>query len=293
MMNAKVYLAPSLESARDFVSKYSVFATVEAEYGDRVIEGRELTLAHHSSGYEKDPAPCCRKDVEKVPDGSLILVSHLDLDTIGGCLALLGWKRKICTKAFWEAAAYIDISGPHRLQELSSLLRLQLQACYAWEADNLSPSSLEQGSEVVDVSKRVEEYAKVIERIANGDSKLLQKGKDHFAKLEETFEKRLMEEDPWVRVFASIGADGFTPASYYSPKQGRVTPATVTFNTEKRAITIAFEDGGTRVSARSLAKELWGEEAGGHPGIAGSPRGRAMGLSDLLAAVDLVRSSLQ
>ena len=40
-------------------------------------------------------------------------------------------------------------------------------------------------------------------------------------------------------------------------------------------------DGGKRVSAKELVQELWGNEAGGHTGIAGSPRGQEMTEKDM------------
>lgn len=46
--------------------------------------------------------------------------------------------------------------------------------------------------------------------------------------------------------------------------QHHVTP----FN----AITLAFEDGGKRFNAQEIVQQLWGNEAGGRAGIAGSPR---------------------
>jgi len=57
-------------------------ATVEAEYGEKVIKGGQVTLAHHTKEYENNHAPCNTPDVPILDDDSTILVSHLDLDTI-------------------------------------------------------------------------------------------------------------------------------------------------------------------------------------------------------------------
>ena len=40
------------------LSKYQRTATVEAEYGDIVIEGTVITLAHHVRKYKHNPPPC-------------------------------------------------------------------------------------------------------------------------------------------------------------------------------------------------------------------------------------------
>lgn len=60
-------------------------------------------------------------------------------------------------------------------------------------------------------------------------------------------------------------------SSVYSPKYHRAAEATLTYNETKGSITLAFEDGGQRHSARDIVRELWGELAGGHPGIAEVP----------------------
>ena len=289
-MDYKIILAAKVELAKAFKETNDVYATVEAEYGDTVIEGTHVTLAHHCGPYANHPAPCCREDIEKAPEGSTILVSHIDLDTVGGCLALMGLKAELCTKEFWDGAGYIDTSGPHRLGELDTLVRRQLQACYAWEADNtvvVSPIK------VTDVTEHILKYGKAIEAIGNRDVHLLSRGDARVAAEQRALEKRLIEECPRVRVYASTAADGFTPAGYYSPKYEQIIPATVTFNTETKAITIAFEDGGKKTSARDLVTNIWGPDAGGHPGIAGSPRGQEMSLHDLLRAVTAVRNSFE
>ena len=64
-----------------------------------------------------------------------------------------------------------------------------------------------------------------------------------------------------------------------------VKKATATLNTKTNAVTVAFEDGGNpSKSARAIVQGLWGPEAGGRDGIAGSPRGVVMGTKDLLDA---------
>lgn len=55
MNNIKILLAPSYELARPFNNM--IEATVEAEYGDKCINGKLYTLAHHGSR-SANPAPC-------------------------------------------------------------------------------------------------------------------------------------------------------------------------------------------------------------------------------------------
>lgn len=86
-----------------------------------------------------------------------------------------------------------------------------------------------------------------------------------------------------VRVFITDGS--FCSASYYSPVDQEVKKATATLNTKTNAVTVAFEDGGNPSKcARAIVQGLWGPEAGGRDGIAGSPRGMVMRTKDLLDA---------
>lgn len=71
-------------------------ATVEAEYGEKVIKGKQVTLAHHTKEYEKNPAPCNTPDVPVLSDGSTIVVSHIDLDTIRRNCSFNGQKKRRC-----------------------------------------------------------------------------------------------------------------------------------------------------------------------------------------------------
>ena len=49
-----------------------------------------------------------------------------------------------------------------------------------------------------------------------------------------------------------------------------------------------FFKGTDKRSAKEIVQELWGNEAGGHPGIAGSPRGQEMTEKDMRQLVKAV-----
>ena len=55
-----------------------------------------------------------------------------------------------------------------------------------------------------------------------------------------------------------------------------------------KSITVSFADRGKKISAKEIVQELWGNEAGGHPGIAGSPRGQEMTEKDMRQLVKAV-----
>lgn len=68
-----------------------------------------MTLAHHDIRSD-NPAPC-NTEVEPLTGGT-ILISHIDLDTVGGIMAVEGIKPE--DPEFWSAAEFIDNNGPHR-----------------------------------------------------------------------------------------------------------------------------------------------------------------------------------
>lgn len=273
-MKTKIILAPSFELAK----AVQATATVEAEYGANVVEGTFCTLAHHVKEYSDHPAPCNNAAVPVLPEGSTILVSHIDLDTVGGVMALLGIKPE--DKAFWEAAEFIDLNGPHHGYKFPSELP-KLQAYWAWNANQprRTPSV-----ESKDVTEVIESHADVISRIIKGDTELIEAGEKWAIETSEKVEGCLIEETERVRVF--VMDDVFCSASYYSKTLDQIIPITVQMNTKMGSITVATCDGA--INAKEIVQSLWGMEAGGHPGIAGSPRGKRMNLNDLVKAVEAV-----
>ena len=65
------------------------------------------------------------------------------------------------------------------------------------------------------------------------------------------------------------------------------------FNQRTGAITVSLADPIEGVSCREIVQDLWGPDAGGHDGIAGSPRGVRMGFGDVSAALEFFQSRLE
>jgi hypothetical protein len=61
--------------------------------------------------------------------------------------------------------------------------------------------------------------------------------------------------------------------------------AVVAHNKHVGTITVSLESPIPGVSCRDVVQKLWGELAGGHAGIAGSPRGQVMDEFDVDTAV--------
>lgn len=273
----RVILAPSYDIAKNIKAE----ATVEAEYGDECLEGTMVTLAHHGPRLN-NPAPCNTLDVPELPPFATVVVSHIDLDTLGGIYALQG--RKPEDYRFWEAAEMIDVKGAHHIHELDKDIQDKLNAYYAYN----DGQPRQRYTEAIDVTKQIDDTYNVVNAIVDINDpehdKLITAGKEWAQTREKEVEDQLVYENKDVRVFDTNGI--FCAASYFSPNQNTICPATVTYNEKFKSITLAFEDGGKQLNAKEIVQELWGPEAGGREGIAGSPRNVEMTKNDLAKLVN-------
>ena len=260
-------------------------ATVEAEYGDACVSGSVLTMAHHGPRAGQ-PAPCSYPNTagEGVEVAGL---SHFDLDTLGGCMALIGNKPMV--PGFWELSEFVDLNGPHKLAQSGASEEniRRLNAFWAWSR-NFRVFPNRDGS-VSDVTDKVIEGAKIVQRLLADDAELLAAG-DVYAKAEGELNKSTFIE-------AKDGVVVRTGSQFvnhlYADPDGKAHEAIVSFNTTTGAITVSFADAPKGRSAREIVQSLWGELAGGHAGIAGSPRDKRMGLNDLVAATEATRAALK
>lgn len=273
----QILLAPTYDIAKTINAE----ATVEAEYGDKCLEGTMATLAHHGPR-ANNPAPCNTPDVPVLPPFATIVVSHIDLDTLGGIYALQG--RKPEDDRFWEAAEKIDVEGAHHIHELDQDIQDKLNAYYAYN----DGQPRQRYTEAIDVTKQIDDAYNVVNAIIDINDpehdKLIAAGKEWAQTREKEVEDQLVYENKDVRVFDTNGI--FCAASYFSPNQNIICPATITYNEKFKSIILAFEDGGKQLNARKIVQELWGPEAGGREGIAGSPRNVEMTKNDLAKLVN-------
>jgi len=275
-------VAAAIEGA---LSQFAKTATVEAEYGETVVEGSVLTLAHHGprSG---NPAPCLASNGVAGEGIEALGLSHLDLDSLGGCAAIIGRKPEAST--FWQLAAFVDVNGPHKLgsagAEPADVARLY--AFWAWSQKNryLPPRD---GS-VDDVTEQVMSALAVIERICADDPDLLRSGEE-FRLAEDALNKRSFCEYE-LGVIVRV-ADTFVSHLYVAP-EGNPAKAVVAFNTVTGAVTLSLADPIEGVSACAIMQAIFGPTAGGHAGIAGSPRGARYRLADVLATAEAIRDAL-
>lgn len=195
---------------------------------------------------------------------------------------------------FWKAAEYLDLNGVHHLHEVPERVQEQYLAYSAWGEQHRG----ERITEVTDVTDAVMERVELTGKVIDRDPELIANGKRWNEEIEQAIEACLVYEDENVRVFNSESGV-FCNAAYYSPNLKKVIPATVSRNGKFKSVTMALADGGKKFqnlglkTSRELVQELWGMEAGGHPGIAGSPRGKEMTEEDLKDLAILVEKQVK
>lgn len=275
------------------------FATVEAEYGQVVVEGSKATLAHHTGEWRANPAPCNTPVEQMLLEA--VLVSHLDLDTVGGILRLeLGSRDVLFTEdmvEFWQAAELADLNGPHKLPDLVSPEMLGLLQ-YVWSKSPRSPIVDRANPANLNVTETYQQWVAVIETVAGAvlegeTAELVAAGQAWAAEREQAVEKwfNAALSTPEVRVFQVEDPDDrvFCNANYRNA-DGSIAKAVVTMH--PGALTISLESPIEGVDCAGIMQALFGPEAGGHKGIAGGPRNRSYRREDLIRVATAVKAAV-
>ena len=266
---------------------YRPSITIEAEYGDYVVEGRLYTAAHHQPNMKGLPAPCNDWDIP-VCTGATVVVSHFDLDTLGGCLRTEEKCRDLFHpqhEAFWNLAEYVDLNGPHTMEDYLARLgaegyyqkeRACIQAFWAWA--KTQPRL--QGPELKDVTSLIKKGAHALRKIFAGDPDLIEAGvalKEAEEELNSTSFDRILPrtgDRSRSRQVILRRSNDFVNHLYSLPGDTDVCGAVASLNTATGAVTISLSRPIEGVSCRQIMQRLFGSEAGGHDGIAGTPRGQ-------------------
>lgn len=268
-------------------------ATVEAEYGDAVVEGSVLTLAHHGPR-SANPAPCLAENGVAGEGVEAVGLSHLDLDSLGGCAAIIG--RKPEAPGFWALAAFVDVNGVHKLaQSGADVVDIRfLNAYYAWAETHKVFAPRDGG--ILDVTDKVTEGIDVLQRILREDNPGLLTAGDNFIKKEDDLNRASFVEAKGGVIVRVSG--GFTNHLYVTP-DGKVCRAVTALRTDFHACTVSFADPIKGATCRDIVQTVWTDKddkgqflAGGHATIAGGPRGKFNGLDDLLRLRDATVAAL-
>lgn len=274
-----VLISNSAKHLKEALSEFNATATVEAEYGDETVTGSVLTLAHHGKNSGR-PCPC---SIPALPEMGIEVVgiSHLDLDTLGGIMAIEGSKNRhditcLCNQydsKFWELAEFKDLNGPHKVdqwyREYEDRQEVidRINAWNAWSEKNRIPHD----EAVSDITKYVDAAIFAIKEILDGDEEYMMAGREWLeAKEHLDSSSHIRTDESGVTLRSS---DQFVNHLY----RGKCV---VALNTKFKSVTVSFADDIEGVSCREAVQELWGAKAGGHDNIAGSPRGQEMTIDD-------------
>jgi hypothetical protein len=264
--------------------------TVEAEYGSQVVKGSLYTAAHHGAPgteYEgrhtkKDggrPSPCNDPNIPVLNEGSLVVISHLDLDTFGGCLRANSQFQDLFTaqsEAFWSLAEFVDVNGPHQLATswYAAQDKTRLRAFWAWS--RVQPR--QDLSRVTDVTNVIEAAGGILRRILADDEELLERGRA-FAAEEAALDTAsfrlaipLGDSADSSNVLLLRESEQFVNHLYTTP-QGFEAKVLIAYNPKIGSVTISVPRPDSRLNCRDAMQEVFGPLAGGHGTIAGTPRG--------------------
>ena len=238
-------------------------ATVEAEYGDVLVSGSWATLAHHGSRSHL-PCPCIEANRLDTPAELVVGISHLDLDTLGGVLSLLGSKPE--AETFWAAAARVDVEGPHMLPLITTdpAVLAQLNAFWAWSEGNRL--LLPRDGAAVDVTQEIMVAAEAVAKILGGDSTLLEAG-IAWATGKEALDKASLR-------FEAGGLQYRVAEGWVNHLYGTETKAILGYNPKTKKVTLSFVDevAAGHFDAGKLLQGFFGPAAGGRKCGAGGPR---------------------
>ncbi len=288
-MSNTVIIAPSADLAKTIDAD----VTVEAEYGSVVAKGSVYTAAHHQPGMEDLPAPCVDENIPTLDDAT-VLVSHLDLDTIGGVLRVFGSPVMDKAPGFWKLAAFVDKMGPHMLgyAGANDIDIDRLYAFWAWMKQNVKTFSRD---ETTIITGTIVLCESAISAILDGDKQLLHEGrvmrKNETALNRSTFITAI--DKVIVRVTSTDPEDGQGFCNHlYTHASGKAYSAVVAWDKFGGSITMSLAEPIEGISCREIMQEAFGPEAGGHDGIAGSPREARMTVFQLLNVATLLAQKI-
>ena len=250
-MTTRLLLAPSADLARKVLAENDVQLTVEAEYGSYVAEGRLYTAAHHQPAGTKYAgthvggerrSPCNDEAIPEVVDGT-ILLSHVDLDTFGGCLrAAYGtWGYLfVLHQPFWDLAEYVDTRGAHKLLGSGAAeedLRA-LHAFWAWSKVNVPRLGRDAVTDVTDVVRTAGEALTSI--LVARSPEMLAAGDAYRAAEADLNRRTFVRRQGPVIVRRAAGRDFCN--HLYSAPDGTPALAVAAYNSESGGVTVSLAD---------------------------------------------------
>lgn len=178
-MNFKIVLCKTADVAKSL----NPHVAIEAEWGSNYCEGSIVTLNHHCEAFKLCQPPCVttltedqHKQLATLTGIIVIVISHFDLDTLGGILEVL--NLKVLPKEFWEFAGQIDLQGVHNVDYQHSYVVDYLHAFWAWSEKNRLQLPKDQTS--LNASEFINSAITTIQKIANQNVEIFEAGRQWF-----------------------------------------------------------------------------------------------------------------
>ena len=285
-----VILSPTSQLATDTLRVSNPPAlTVEAEYGGFVLEGTKYTAAHHQplgSPYVGRhltpfgrPAPCNDSGIPKLNDDEVALISHIDIDTLGGLMR--STDQFVDNGVFWFYAEHIDTNGIHKAKQDHPCWVLY-NGLTAWINENHPEIDPKRNNDVTDFCYQAFDFIK--EMLTDGQI-ATQMGNAHISIQEKLDESTFVEMRPCgLIVRRTRGEKG---KHLY-----REENADITVDEKYKKIRISTADHIKNLSCRRLVQAWWGDRAGGQDQIAGSARGQIMSEDQFKEAIERFETEL-
>lgn len=279
-----VILAPTAQLASDTLSLSNPpVLTIGAEYGGFVVEGTAYTSAHnqpigspyvgrHVTPFGR-PAPCNDPNIPKIQDDEVSLISHIDVDTLGGLMRATDKFEDNPT--FWHYAEHIDTNGRHKAKREHPCWVIY-NGILAWIEENKPEIESKRNNDVTEFCYKAFDFIK--EALTDGHQ-ATRMGTAYIYLQEKLDESSFVEMRPCGLVIRRT--QGERVNHLY-----RDGIAVITYDEKHKTIRISTADPIPNLSCRRIVQEWWGDRAGGYDQIAGSARGKIMTEEDLKEATE-------
>jgi hypothetical protein len=256
------------------LAKFDKTVTIEAEYGEVTVQGSLYTSAHHGKNSHK---VCPAMDMQlNMLKADAVGISHIDLDTLLGIMRMQT-PLQVDT-AFASAAAYIDTHGLHRLYEVDEKLHKYFFAFWAFSENNRLPKT---DKFCLDVTEKVELFINVLKIILDDDSVLIADGYVWHARMQKLEAESFVKDVGFDSNFSGLIRKSDCFINHLYTHEGKTYDFVIGYNEKNKAYTLSFErDCG--LNAAVIMRKVFGDLAGGHAGIAGSPRGQTFDYDNVL-----------
>lgn len=268
-----VILAPTSQLASDTLSlNPPPTLALKAEYGAFVLEGTQYTSAHnqpvgsqyvgrHLDWINGKPAPCNDENIPVLSEDEVVVVSKLDLSTIGGLMRASGNYSESFSEhsSFWNLVEESELCGLHLLDE-DHPYYFCLRGIVKYISNTKEKCPKDRNSEVSEYVKNVSDYV-------SSSLKSINQGENFNLGVQDVQDELELNHDTFLSM---------TPISLiirktkdkdcnhlYSDPDGIKGVGVISYNEKWKNIKISVSDTLSNFSCISFFKEVLGRDSKG------------------------------